>query len=122
MVFFRAGACDLDAAARALTDQGLRTTRDADRLHVVDEKAPAFTIVLVRAPHVGVEAREIGYGTPHESALRECDARFEISVDDLDAALDEMNTLMMIQGALQDAARGYLFLPWNGTLNGPDAS
>jgi hypothetical protein len=30
-----------------------------------------------------------------------------------------MNTLIEVQGALQDASRGYLFLPWNGSLSEP---
>ena len=38
---------------------------------------------------------------------------------DLDAALDEINTLMEVQGALQDASRGYLFVPWSGNLSEP---
>ena len=56
---------------------------------------------------------------PHEAALRECDARFEIGMDDLDKVLDEINTLMEVETALQDASHGYLFLPWNGNLAGP---
>ena len=65
------------------------------------------------------EAAEIGAGTAHEDALRGCDARFEIGIDDLDAALDEINTLIEVQSALQDASRGFLFLPWNGNLSEP---
>ncbi|MCU0627700.1 MAG: hypothetical protein MUF21_14630 [Gemmatimonadaceae bacterium] len=51
--------------------------------------------------------------------LRHCDARFEIEIEDLDAALDEINTLMEVQGALQDASQGWLHLPWNGTVTEP---
>ncbi len=43
----------------------------------------------------------------------------EIGIENLDEALDEINTLMEVQGALQDASGGYLFLPWNGTLSKP---
>jgi hypothetical protein len=68
---------------------------------------------------VCVEAAKIGHGTPHEDALRECDARFEIVIEDLDEALDEINTLMEVQGALQDVSQGFLFLPWNGELSEP---
>jgi hypothetical protein len=42
-----------------------------------------------------------------------------MGIDNLDAALDEINTLMEVQGALQDAAKVFHFLPWNGNLYGP---
>jgi len=43
--------------------------------------------------------------------MGECSARSEIGIDDLNAALDEINTLMEVQDALQDASQGFLFLP-----------
>ena len=46
-------------------------------------------------------------------------ARFEIEFDNLDEALYEINTLMEVQAALQDASSGLLFLPWNGNLSAP---
>jgi hypothetical protein len=119
MVFFRPGACDLDAAADTLAGYGLTVTRQAGELTVGRSGSPQFRVRLVAEPHVAVEAAEIGEGTPHAAVMRACGARFEIAIDDLDAALDEMNTLLEVQGALQDASRGYLFLPWNGNLSEP---
>ena len=119
LVFCRSGACDLDAAARSLTGYGLTATRHPDDLTVGRPGSPQFRVRLVVGESVRVEAAEIGEGTPHEAALRECDARFEIGIEDLDEALDEINTLMEVQGALQDASHGYLFLPWNGNLSEP---
>ena len=49
--------------------------------------------------------------------MRECGARFEVGIEDLDAAVDEFNTLMDVQVALQDAARGFLFVPWSDNLS-----
>jgi hypothetical protein len=117
LVFFRPGACDLDAAAEALAGYGLTVTRRGDELTAGRAGSSQFRIRLSAAPHVAAEAAEIGEGTPHEAAMRECGARFEVGIDDQDAALDEINTLMEVQGALQDASRGYLFLPWNGNLS-----
>lgn len=117
MVFFRPGACDLDAAAEALAGYGLDVTRRGDELTAGRPGSPQFRIVLSAEPHVAIEAAEISEGTPHAAAMRECSARFEIGIEDLDAALDEINTLMEVQGALQDASQGYLFLPWNGELS-----
>ena len=119
LVFFRPGACDLDAAAKALAGYGLTVTRRGNELTAGRLGSPQFHIVLSEAPHVAAEAAEVGEGTPHAAAMRKCGARFEISIDDLEAALDEINTLMEVQGALQDASQGFLFLPWNGNLSEP---
>ena len=119
LVFFRPGACQIDKAASTLTGYGLTFLRQGDELTASRPGSPQFRVRLSAEPSVAVEAAEIGEGTPHETALRECGARFEIVIDDLDAALHEMNTLMEVQGALQDASRGYLFVPWNGTLSEP---
>jgi hypothetical protein len=117
LVFFRPGACDLDAAARSLAGYGLTVTRHGDELTVGRPGSQQYRVVMSAEPHVAAEAAEIGEGTPHATAMRECSARFEVSIDDLDAALDEINTLMEVQSALQDASRGFLFLPWNGNLS-----
>src|SRR4051794_21775537 len=119
MVFFRPGACDLDAAARSLTGYGLTVPRQGDHLTAGRPGSPQFRVRLVADEHMRADAAEIGEGIPHAAALRECSARFEVSIDDLDAALDEINTLMEVQGALQDASLGFLFLPWNGNLSEP---
>jgi hypothetical protein len=108
------GASDLDAAAGALTEYGLAVDRQRDQLIVGRSGSPRFRVAS-RAP-VRAQAAEIGEGTPHE---RRSDARFEIGMDDLDEVLDEANTLMEVQGTLQDASQGLLFLPWNGRLIEP---
>jgi hypothetical protein len=119
MVYFRAGTCDLEAASSAFRNYGLTVTRELDHLVVGRPGSPYFRVRLSSAPHVRLEAVEIARDTLHEPAMRECEARFEIEIEDLDEALDEINTLMEIQGALQDTSRGYLFLPWNGTISKP---
>lgn len=119
MVFFRPKACDLGAAAESLAGYGLTVTRQGDQLTAGWPGGPQFRVRLVAGPQVQAEAAEIGAGTPHAAVMRECAARFEIEIDDLDAALDEINTLMEVQGALQDASQGFLFLPWNGNLSEP---
>jgi hypothetical protein len=97
----------------------LTITRQGDRISAGRPGSPQFSIRLVTGELVRTEAVEISKGTAFEVALRECDARYEIGIDDLEAALDEINTLMEVQGALQDASRGFLFPPWNGSLSEP---
>jgi len=125
MVFFAASSTcpDLDEAERLLTEQGLDVASDGDALVVQwEEDGPALRIRLSAAPHVNAEAIEIAEGTAHAAAMRACDARFEIDIDDLDETLDEINTLIEVQATLQGATGGYLFNSWNGELSAPDSS
>lgn len=119
MVFFRAGTCDLAGAAASLREHGLDVSQVSDVLVASSAESPQFRILVSSAPHVQTEACEIAVGTPHEAAMRECTARFEIEFDDLDEALDEINTLIEVQAALQEASNGYLFVPWSGQLCEP---
>ena len=52
--------------------------------------------------------------------LKQCDKRFQISFDDLDEVLDEINTLIEVQITLQNATRGFLWNSWNGQLTAPE--
>ncbi|MGL6073948.1 MAG: hypothetical protein ACRC8S_07290 [Fimbriiglobus sp.] len=119
LIFFEDGACDLDAAVKSLASYGLTVSREGDTLTASRPGSPEFRITMTTEPHVTLEAAEIGEGTPHADAMKKCTARFEVSIDDLDAALDEINTLIEVQTALQDASQGYLFLTWNGKLSAP---
>lgn len=47
------------------------------------------------------------------------DAGYAIEIDDLDAALDEMNTLIEVQAKMQGATTGWIFNEWNGSLSDP---
>jgi hypothetical protein len=118
-VYCRSGTCDLDAVGRALAEYGLTVTHQSDHLTAGWPGGPHFRIWLEVGEPVRAEAAEIGEGTPHEAAMRECDARFDIGIDDLDEALQEINTLIEVQTAVQDASQGYLFLPWNNNLSEP---
>jgi hypothetical protein len=117
LIFFPSSACDLAGAERALVAAGLPVARRDGALVVRRPRSPEYRVRRVAGAMVRAEAAEIGAGTPHAAAMEACDARFEIAFDDLRAALDEINTLMEVQGALQDASQGFLFLPWNGKLS-----
>jgi hypothetical protein len=117
-VYFPAERGDLDAAAEKLRSSRFQVSSADGRLQV-EREGLSFQIYLSTEPHVAVEAGEIAEGTPHEEAMRSCDARFEVSVGDFERAIDEINTMMSLQGALQDLCQGYLFLSWNGTIMEP---
>src|SRR5262245_44833386 len=119
-VYFRSEACDLDTVARALAGYRLTVARHGDRLVVSRPGSPVFRILLSKEAWVRSEATEIGEVTPHAAEMQECDARFEVSFDSLDEALEEFTTLQMVEEALQEVSRGFLFLAWNGNLLPPE--
>jgi hypothetical protein len=124
-VYFKTGTlapdAALGAALRSLKGYGLTVKRHKAYLTAGRPDSPEFDIGVSAEPRVREESAEIGRGTPHAAAMRECDARFEVSFASLDEALDEINTMMEVQVALQEACGGFLYLPWNGNLAAPDA-
>ncbi len=119
LIFFRDGSSSLQRAEQELRRHQFDVRPDGNSLVVNGPGSQDFRITLVQQPHVLQEAQEIGRGTEHEQALDQCDARFEIDIPDLDNPLAEINTLMEVQAALQDASLGYAFLPWNGEIMKP---
>jgi hypothetical protein len=118
LVCFRSGRCDLDGAAKALIDARLTVGRAGDGLTVRFRNSPEFRVVYAAEPYVAEEAAEIAQGNTCAAALLPCDARFEILFDDVDAALDEFNTLVLIQEVLETVTGGFLFNTWNGEFPG----
>lgn len=116
LVFFESGKADLTSAAIALAGRGLEVNRDQNGLVVFRGNGPRFRVVLTTEDYAREEAEEIGEGTPYAAAMKRCDIRFEVMFNDLDEALDEINTMIEVQAALQEVSGGYLFLPWNATL------
>ncbi len=119
MVFFRRDTATVDDVVTKLDDYSVTLRRDGETLYVQGAAECQFRIQLVTASHVREEASEIASGSPYEERMKACDARFEIAIEHLDIALDEINTLMEVQAAVQDAAQGLLFLPWNGEITEP---
>ena len=123
LVFFRSGRGNLDTAAAALAECGLtvrRKGRGSDAELVVGFRAgPRLRVAFVQEPYVREEAADFGADSPHAAEMGHCDVRYEILIDDLDGVLDEMNTLIDVQAALQEATNGFLFNTWNGELQGP---
>lgn len=119
LVFFCKGSSSLQRAEQELSRYKFDVRPHGNSLVVAGPGSQDFRITLAQQPHVLKEAQEIGRGTKYEQALSRCDARFEIDIPDLDEALAEINTLMEVQAALQDACAGYLFLPWNCKIMEP---
>ena len=116
-VYFR-GAASLDDAARALP-KSMEIQRDGECLVVRWGSGPELVIGLSAEEHVPIEAAEVAedHGLPE---LVDCDRRFEVSFDDLEAVLDETNTLAEVQMTLQAMTRGFLHNAWNGIVTPPE--
>jgi len=112
------GEVTLDDAERALRTTRLTVTRDGDRVGVRWGKGPELHIGLSHEPHVRLEAAEVAE-THARPEIARCDRRFEVGFDDLDAVLDETNTLIEVQMTLQDVTGGYITMAWNGNLLAP---
>lgn len=109
----------IDTAAQALTKRGLLVKREMDELSVCFPGKPILRIAFVVGAFVHEEAIELPAGTEFSTQMARCNARFEILIDDLDAVLDEINTLIDVQHALQELTNGFLYLSWNGQVFGP---
>jgi hypothetical protein len=116
LVYF-AGAATLDDAERVLRATWLTVDRDGDLLAVRGE-GPSLRVVWSAAPHVQLEARELADEHGLYDLVR-CDRRFEVGFDDLDAVLDDINTLIEVEGQLQELTGGCAWTSWNGNLAVP---
>ena len=121
-IFFGPGKATLESAESSLMGYGLAVDRAGGHLVVHLPGSPSFMVRLANAEHVQAEAAEIGAGTEHEAELSACTERFEIEIEDLAEALDEINTLMEIQWALQEASGGFLFSPGTQACQSPGRS
>jgi len=117
LIYFRDPAFGLDEAYRVLKERGLSIQRDADDLKVQWQEGPVLFVKLTRGKGVQEEAAAVGEGTPHAKVMQGCDARFEISFDDLEEVLDEMNTLIEVQATLEHAVGGINYNTWNQRLS-----
>ena len=111
---------DLNAAANALAERGIRASRKNDELVVSSGANLIFRVSLALDEYVRQEAAELPDGVPSFEAMSNCDARFEILIDDLDAVLKEANTLIDVETALQQLTDGFLYCTWNGNLSAPN--
>ena len=118
-ILFQSPGISLDQAAELFAPPHWRVNRVDGMLVLQLGDSPVFRIARSSEPHVVIESAEIGDGSPHSDAVSKCDSRFEVLTDDLDSALDEINTLIDVQATLQDATEGFMFTCWNGVLSPP---
>jgi hypothetical protein len=118
LVYFR-GTFTIDDAERALRATGMTVERDGDCVIARRKDGPELYVGLNAEDWVRLEALETAEN--HERpAIAECVMRYEVAFDDLEAVLDETNTLFEVQAALQDLTHGWILMSWNGNLIDPE--
>jgi hypothetical protein len=125
IILFPLANFGLDQAQTALAERGwLAVQREGDALIVKPkhDDNPVLRVRFASGDAVQRSTNAIAMTTPHGERVRLCTARFEITFDDLDEVLDEINTLIEAQLTLQDATKGFLFNTWNNSLSPPEAS
>lgn len=118
-VYFQRGVATLETAREGLALHDLETAGVQPEAFTVRYEHLSFKVTLEDSEQVASDARAIAGAEERWRPLALCTARFSVEVSDLNAALEEINTMMELQGALQDCADGYLVLPWNGGILGP---
>jgi hypothetical protein len=82
---------------------------------------PTLYLSVTRSEHVETFARRLmGRGRKYRPLIAGCDTQIEITFDNLDEVLDEINTLIDVQFTLQEATGGLTYLSWNQSFSGPD--
>lgn len=124
-IYFSDPAFGLADAEHALDEIGVEVARDGDLLRLSGDDLPRFAVRLLVGDSIAARARQlaagVGLASAEGDALSRCDRCFFVDIEDFDEALDEINTMMEVQAALQDATGGVLLLSWNGHLSLPYA-
>lgn len=125
LILFESGKAALDDAAEALKGRVFEVEKRtlATGGEVLTAKwgsGPVFHVCFNEAAHVAEESREIGEGSDFTDQLNRCNARFEVIIEDLDQAIDEMNSLIELQLTLQTLTGGFIYNCWNGELSEPE--
>jgi hypothetical protein len=108
---------DLGAAAVALAARGLVVKPRAEELSVSSPGKPVLRVALAAGDYVREEAEELSAGSLLHEPVSRCSARFEILIDDLNAVLAEVNTVIEVQEALVELTHGFVYRTWNGELS-----
>jgi hypothetical protein len=118
-VMFHAPEIEIEDAVSALRRRGLNVFIHPQGLIISENDQPAFSVRLVRSQEVQETSAALANGTAYAEKLSQCDARFEITLGDVDKILQKPKTLNEIRSALQELTHGYSYNTWDKTLSGP---
>lgn len=116
-IMFQNDDLQLEIAEQKLRDAGLKVEKINNELKASWDNGPELIVSYSSGEKVQQDSERLGNGSEYENELKSCQSRFEISFDDIDDVLDEMNTLIEVQGTLQDISDGISFNSWNQQLS-----
>ena len=106
---FHDPAFGLGEAHAVLSGQGLTVACQDGLLTVQWQGGPLLRVNLARGQDVQKEIERLAKGTRYASETSHFDAKFEITPDDMDEVLDDVNTLIEVQLTLQAVTQGFLY-------------
>ncbi|MFD6264277.1 hypothetical protein ACFWDK_20975 [Micromonospora chalcea] len=114
-VYFTGPATLADASQRL---KSMVVAEESDRFTVQWSDGPQLEVTFDAGPRIVAEAAEVAedYGIPEMAAY---DRRFQVTFDDLDEVLQEINTLIEVNLQLQDLTGGYVKRSWNDEVSPP---
>ena len=108
----------LDKARDALVESDFQVDKTAEGYRAQwHDDGP---VLHLRTTTADAARRDIERRIGPQPALALLAGAIEVTFEDLDEALDEINTLIESQMQLATASGGYLFLHWNDTLQSPE--
>jgi hypothetical protein len=123
LLFFRdpEGKFTLESLKQVLGDEGVTVAGDGEPFALRCGDGPTLYASITRGEVAEVLAsRLMGRGRKHRGLIRGCDTYVEITFESLDEVHDEINTLIVVQEALQQATGGLLYRSWNRSFSGPE--
>jgi hypothetical protein len=118
-IYFRSDDAELRHAEEALREGGLAVTADGDALVIswtFDGRPLSMRVTLEVGEAVRQAARALGNDPEYANLIPRLDARFVLRPSDLDAVLDEINTLIIAQHQLLDLTKGFQHTAWNDSF------
>jgi hypothetical protein len=124
LFFFRDPRAEFTTARlkECLLADGLSVSGDDEILRVRwKEDGPVLFVSIHRGPVAETIARSVvSTRRKQRKLIPGCDCYVRITINDLEAVLDEINTLIEVQGAIQRATRGLGYYSWNQEMWEPD--
>src|SRR5262245_733879 len=105
---------------KALRAAGLTVSGKSEPFAVDWGTGPSMLVSIQRGPEIETIVRGlVGQRRQYHDFIPGCDTQIKIELDDVDETLDEINTLITVQSALQDATNGLIYTSWNQNFGAP---
>lgn len=122
LIFFRDPETKFDTSRlrEVVAAAGLSATAGGEPITVQFGEGPKMKLSIARGKFLETMVRGlVGTQRKHKDLVAGCDAQIKIEIENLDEALDEMNTLIDLQASLQNATGGLMYNSWNQEFSAP---